>query len=202
MKKVLLSRIKPFSNGVIVMVQYLKDAWQPFIAAGETALLEQRHDDAKVNFQMALLDAEMCQRSDRCIAITLDRLAETYQMLNQLDEAEEILLRSLRVKQNSEEFCQFDILRTMFKLSKLYYSQSKLGAAAYTTKKLLDLSEQNFAPSHPLIALVARQLADLYNQLGSAREAEQFYQRAHDVQKNQIGHGWAIPAAAPVCTYL
>lgn len=184
------------------MVQYLKDAWQPFIAAGETALLEQRHNDAKVNFQMALLDAKMCQRSDRCVAITLDLLADTYQLLNQPEEAEEICLRSLRIKQNSEEFSQFDILRTMFKLSKLYYSQSKLSAAAYTTKKLLDLSEQAFAPSHPLIALVARQLADLYNQLGSTREAQQFYQRANDVQKNQTVHGWAIPAAAPVCTYF
>lgn len=184
------------------MVQYLKDAWQPFIAAGETALLEQRHEDAKVNFQMALLDAEMSPRSDRCIAITLDLLAATYQMLNQLEEAEENCLRSLRIKQNSEEFSQLDILRTMFRLSKLYYSQSKLGAAAYTTKKILDLSEQAFAPSHPLIALAASQLADLYKQLGSVREAEQLYQRAHDVQKNQIGHGWAIPAAVPVCTYL
>lgn len=184
------------------MAQYLKDAWQPLIAAGKTALLEQRHDDAKFNFQMALLDAEMCQRSDRSITTSLDLLADTYQLLNRLEEAEEICLRSLRIKQKSEEFCHFDILRTMFKLSKLYYSQSKLGAAAYTTKKLLDLSEQAFAPSHPLIAMVARQLADLYKQLGSYREAEQLYQRAHDVQKNQSVHGWVIPVAAPVCTYL
>jgi tetratricopeptide (TPR) repeat protein len=184
------------------MVQYLRDAWQPFIAAGKTALLDQRHYDAKFNFQMALLDAEMCQRSDRCIATTLDLLADTYQLLNQLEEAEENCLRSLRIKQKSGQFSHFDILRTMFKLSKLYYSQSKLGAAAYTTKKLLDLSEQTFAPSHPLIVLVARQLADLYNQLGSYREAEQFYQRANDVQKNQGDHGWVIPAAAPVCISL
>ena len=151
---------------------------------------------------MALLEAEICQRSALCLATTLDLLADTCQLLNQREEAEEFYLRSLRIKQNNGASSRLDILRTMFKLSKSYYQQSKLSAAAYTTKKLLDLSEQTFAPSHPMIALAARQLADLYNQLGSSREAQQFYQRADDVQKNQISPEWAIHTAAPFCINL
>jgi hypothetical protein len=63
-----LSIVNLLTSEVRVMAQYLKDAWQPFIAAGEIALFEQRFDDAVLNFQMALLDAEIWRkiRSANC----------------------------------------------------------------------------------------------------------------------------------------
>jgi tetratricopeptide (TPR) repeat protein len=194
-----LSIVNLLTSEVRVMAQYLKDAWQPFIAAGEIALFEQRFDDAVLNFQMALLDAEYGEKSDQRIVTTLDLLSETYQQLNRLEEAEAVSLRSLRIKQDSGAFSKFDILRGMFKLSKLYFYQSKLGAAAYTTNRLLELSEQTLGSSHPLVAMVARQLADLYNELGSSREAEQFYHRASAVQPNQFDNRSVLPVMAQVC---
>lgn len=186
------------------MAQQLQDAWQPFIAAGEIALREQRLEDAAHNFQMALLDAEIGKQSEQSIATTLDILADTYCRLNRLEEAEEVSMRSLRIKQRTGTFSNFDILKAMFKLSKLYFYQSKLGAAAYTTKSLLELSEQTFGPSHPLVALVAGQLADLYYELGSSREAEEFYQRSRAAQKNEFSNGSTLgsmsqSATVPVC---
>jgi tetratricopeptide (TPR) repeat protein len=186
------------------MAQYLQDAWQPFIAAGEIALHEQRLDDAALHFQLALLDPEFCRQSDRQVVTTLDLLSDTYCQLNRLEEAEEVSLRSLRIKQRAGTFSDFDILRAMFKLSKLYYYQSKLGAAAYTTKSLLELSEQTFGPSHPLVALVAGQLADLYYQLGSSREAKEFSQKSLAAKKKEFSNGSTLgsmspPATAPIC---
>lgn len=188
------------------MAQYLKDAWQPFINAGKIALIEKRLDDAALNFQMALLDAEISKQSEQQMVMTLDLLAHTNCLLNRLEEAEELSLRSLRIKQNSGAFSKFEILRALFKLSKLYYDQSKLGAAAYTTNRLLELSEQTLRPNHPLVALVAGQLADLYSELGSSREAEQFYQRARASQKSEFFNGSTVgsvslPTTIPVCTY-
>ncbi len=117
------------------MAQHLKDAWQPFIEAGEIALFEQRLNDAALNFKMALLDSKVCKKSDQRIVTTLDLLSDIYCRLNRLEEAEEVSLRSLRIKQNSGTFSKFDVLTAMFKLSKLYYYQSKLGRAPKQTEQ-------------------------------------------------------------------
>jgi hypothetical protein len=107
--------------------------------------------------------------------------------LNRLEEAEAVSLRSLRIKQDSGAFSKFDILRGMFKLSKLYLLPIQARCCRIHNQKVfLELSEQTLGSSHPLVAMVARQLADLYNELGSSREAEQFYHRASAVQKNQF----------------
>ena len=168
------------------MSQFLKNAWQSFIAAGEMAQQENRLEDAAVYFQTALLEAHDCENVEQCFAITLDLLADTFQNLNRFEQAEEASLRSLRIKQNSEVFSKADVLRAMLKLSKIYYAQSKLGAAAYTTNRVLQLSEQTLGLDHPAVGFVARQLADLYSDLGSLKEAELLYQRAYSLQRNQF----------------
>lgn len=161
------------------MSQFLKNAWQSFIEAGESAQKENRLEDAAVFFQTALLEAHDCENAEQCFATTLDLLAETFLRLNRYEQAEEASLRSLRIKQNCEFFTKAEVLRAMLKLSKIYYAQSKLGAAAYTTSRVLRLSEQTLGFDHPAVGFVAKQLADLYSDLGSHKEAEILYQRAY-----------------------
>lgn len=168
------------------MSQLLKNAWQSFIEAGEIAQQENRLEDAAVLFQTALLEAHSCENAEQCFAATLDLLADTFQKLSRFDQAEEASLRSLRIKQNSESFSKADVLRAMLKLSKIYYAQSKLGAAAYTTNHVLQLSEQTLGFDHPAVGFVAQQLADLYSELGSLKEAGLLYQRAYRLQRRQF----------------
>lgn len=168
------------------MSQFLKNAWQSFIEAGEIAQQENRLEDAAVLFQTALLEAHDCENAEQCFATTLDLLADTFQGLNRYEQAEEAGLRSLRIKQNCESFSKADVLRAMLKLSKIYYAQSKLGAAAYTTNHVLQLSEQTLGFDHPAVGFVAQQLADLYTALGSLKEAELLYQRAYRLQRKQF----------------
>ena len=78
------------------------------------------------------------------------------------------------------------MLRAMLKLSKIYYAQSKIGAAAYTTNRVLQLSEQTLGSDHPAVGYVAQQLADLYSTIGSHKEAELLYQRAYSAQRKQF----------------
>ena len=168
------------------MSQFLKNAWQSFIEAGEIAQQENRLEDAAVLFQTALLEAHECENAEHCFATTLDLLADTFQRLNRYEQAEEAGLRSLRIKQNCESFTKADVLRAMLKLSKIYYAQSKLGAAAYMTNRVLRLSEQILGLDHPAVGFVAQQLADLYSDLGSLKEAELLYQRAYSLQRKQF----------------
>ncbi|MBP9093723.1 tetratricopeptide repeat protein [bacterium] len=168
------------------MSQLLKNAWQSFIEAGEIAQQENRLEDAAVLFQTALLEAHCCENAEQCFATTLDLLADTFQKLNRYEQAEEASLRSLRIKQNCESFTKADVLRAMLKLSKIYYAQSKLGAAAYTTNHVLQLSEQTLGFDHPAVGFVAQQLADLYSDLGSHKDAQLLYQRAYRLQRKQF----------------
>lgn len=160
------------------MSQFIKNAWQSFIEAGKLAQQENRLEDAAVYFQTALLEAHKCENAEQCFALTLDSLADIFQKLNRFEQAEEASLRSLRIKHNCDFFSKNDVLRAMLKLSKIYYAQSKLGAAAYTTSRALRLSEQTLGSDHPAVGYVAQQLADLYSDLGSHKEAELLYQRA------------------------
>lgn len=181
------------------MSQLLKNAWQSFIEAGEIAQQENRLEYAAVLFQTALLEAHSCENAEQCFATTLDFLADTFQKLSRFDQAEEASLRSLRIKQNSEAFSKADVLRAMLKLSKIYYAQSKLGAAAYTTNHVLQLSEQTLGFDHPAVGFVAQQLADLYSELGSLKEAGLLYQRAYRLQRKQFASqaesSWYSPSS-------
>lgn len=168
------------------MAQFLKNAWQSFIEAGASAQQDNRLEDAAVYFQTALLEAHNCENAEQCFAITLDSLADVFQKLNRFEQAEEASLRSLRIKQNCDSFSKADVLRAMLKLSKIYYAQSKIGAAAYTTNRVLQLSEQTLGSDHPAVGYVAQQLADLYSTLGSHKEAELLYQRAYSAQRKQF----------------
>ena len=165
------------------MSQFLKNPWLSFIEAGEIALKEDRLEDAAVNFQTALLEAHSCEDAAQRFSYTFDLLADTFQKLNRLEQAEEASLRSLRIKQNCDAYTKSDVLRAMLKLSRIYYDQSKLGAAAYTTNRALLLSEQTLGATHHAVGFVARQLADLYSALGSFKEAEILYDRAQGLQR-------------------
>jgi len=177
------------------MAQVLKNAWQPFVAAGERAMAEERLEDAEANFHAALVEAELCSNADECLATTFELLSAVYLRAKQLELAEEFTLKNLRIKQNSAAFSQLDVVRVLVKLSKIYYWQNKLAAAAYTTNRVLELSEQCLGCSHPAVGLVAQQLADLYTDLGNYHEAEQLYQRALKLQKDQFSG--SIGAALP-----
>ncbi|MBP6747113.1 tetratricopeptide repeat protein [bacterium] len=167
------------------MAQFLKNAWQPFVAAGEKAMGENRLEDAEANFHAALLEAELSDQSDERLAVTLDLLCELYQRTNQLELAEEYCLRNVRLKKDSSLFSSFDEMKAMLKLSKIYFVQSKLAPAAFSTKCVLELSERTLGINHPAVAVVSQQLADLYTDLGSYAEAEYLYRRALDLQRNQ-----------------
>lgn len=168
------------------MAQFLKNAWQPFIAAGERAMGENRLEDAEANFHAALLEAELSDQSDERLAVTLDLLCELYQRTNQLELAEEYCLRNVRLKKDSSLFSSFDEMKAMLKLSKIYFVQSKLAPAAFSTKCVLELSERTLGINHPAVAVVSQQLADLYTDLGSFAEAEYLYRRALDLQRKQL----------------
>jgi tetratricopeptide (TPR) repeat protein len=170
------------------MSQFLKNEWQSFIEAGAMAQQENRLEHAAVYFQTALLEAHNCENAEQSFAITLDRLADVFQKLNRFEQAEEASLRSLRIKHNCDSFSTSDVLRAMLRLSKIYYAQSKLRAAAYTTNRVLQLSEQTLGSDHPAVGCVAQQLADLYSDLGSHKEAELLYQRAYSAQRIQFAN--------------
>lgn len=167
------------------MAQFLKNSWQPFIAAGECAMGENRLEDAEANFHAALLEAEFSNQSDERLAVTLDLLCELYQRTNQLQMAEEYCLRNVRLKKESSCFSNFDEMKAMLKLSKIYFVQSKLAPAAFSTKCVLELSERTLGVNHPAVAVVSQQLADLYTDLGSYAEAEYLYRRALNLQRNE-----------------
>ncbi|MBP9090396.1 tetratricopeptide repeat protein [bacterium] len=175
------------------MAQFLKNAWQPFIAAGERAMGENRLEDAEANFHAALLEAELSDQSDERLAVTLDLLCELYQRTNQLELAEEYCLRNVRLKKDSSVFSSFDEMKAMLKLSKIYFVQSKLAQAAFSTKCVLELSERTLGMNHPAVAVVSQQLADLYTDLGSYAEAEYLYRRALSFQRNQYSANRCAP---------
>lgn len=167
------------------MAQFLKNSWQLFVATGEKAMSENRLEDAEANFHAALLEAELGDQSEERLAVTLDLLCELYQRTNQLELAEEYCLRSVRLKKESSSFASFDEMKAMLKLSKIYFVQSKLAPAAFSTRCVLELSEQSLGSNHPAVAVVSQQLADLYTDLGSYTEAEYLYRRALELQRNQ-----------------
>lgn len=177
------------------MSQFLKNPWLSFIESGEIALNKNRLEEAAVNFQSALLEAHSCEKPEQCFSYTFDLLADTFQKLNRLEQAEEASLRSLRIKQSCDLFSKSEVLRAMLRLSKIYYAQSKLGAAAYTTSRALQLSEQTLGASHPAVGLVAEQLADLYCALGSEKEADLLYRRAYNLQSKSALHSFKSQSA-------
>lgn len=154
---------------------------------------ENRFDDAEPNFHAALVEAEIGENSDERLAVTLDLLCELYQCTGQMDLAEEFSLRAITLKRLSPCFSSLDEMKAMLKLSRIYFVQSKLAPAAFSTKCVLELSERTLGANHPAVATVAHQLADLYTDLGSYFEAEQLYRRALDLQRNQCSSNGIAP---------
>jgi tetratricopeptide (TPR) repeat protein len=175
------------------MAQFLKNAWQPFIAAAERAMSGNRFDDAEDNLHAALVEAEFGDNSDERLVVTLDLFCDLYQRSNLMDQAEELCLRAVRIKQESSAFSNLDRMKAMLKLSKIYYVQSKLAQAAFSTKSVLELSELTLGVNHPSVGFVAQQLADLYTDLGAYVEAEQLYRRALDLQRGQCSVNGMVP---------
>jgi tetratricopeptide (TPR) repeat protein len=174
------------------MAQFLKNGWQPFIAAGDRAMTENRLDDAEANFHAALVEAELSDNADERLAVTLDRLCELYQRTSQLELAEKFCVSLVMLKKESAAFSSLDEMKAMLKLSKIYFLQSKLAQAAFSTKCVLELSERTLGINHPAVGVVSQQLADLYTDLGSYSEAEYLYRRALNLQRDQrVNQGMA-----------
>lgn len=155
-------------------------------------MTENRLDDAEANFHAALVEAELSDNADERLAVTLDRLCELYQCTSQLELAEKFCVRLVMLKKESSAFSSLDEMKAMLKLSKIYFLQSKMAQAAFSTKCVLELSERTLGINHPAVGVVSQQLADLYTDLGSYSEAEYLYRRALNLQRDQrVNQGMA-----------
>lgn len=160
------------------MSSHKKSSWQIYINSADKAMDDGRLEAAQDSLTAAMAEAEYSSSVEEpYLAVTLDKLSELAALKGANEEAAQYALRALRAKEHSHAFGKSCVIKALIRLSKIYYAQGKLAAAALTTKRALFMTEETLGLSHPAVGLVSSQLSQLYMELGSNREAMELNQR-------------------------
>ena len=118
---------------------------------------------------------------------TLTNLAHIYDMLGRFRDAERLLIRVLRLQQESLEPDHPDLVPTLSSLASAYQAQSKYNEAEPLLKNSLRITQQSLGPNHPDLAAPLTRLANLYKSRAEYEKAESLLIRSLRIRQNILG---------------
>jgi tetratricopeptide (TPR) repeat protein/DNA-binding XRE family transcriptional regulator len=102
-------------------------------------------------------------------------------------EAEPLLQRALRIREQVLGTDHPDVARTLNYLANVYWQQSKYGKAEPLLQRALRIREQVLGPNHPEVANTLHNLATLFLAQGNYGAAEPLYQQALRIVEQSLG---------------
>lgn len=135
--------------------------WKIYRTRAELAGDGGSHDLAEEDWKEALKQARQLEQSDRRLAYTLEKLAESQFHLNKLSDATANALESLSIYESLKEEKLADLGRINANLAKAYHAQNMAEQAKQYYTKAIALKKKELGVSHPNVEALEESFASL-----------------------------------------
>ena len=121
-------------------------------------------------------------KSNPSYAVSLNNLSSAYQYLGKYEEAEQLLLEAIEIK-NAANIKDTILAKSYHNLGKLYHSIGMYGKSEENYIKALDIKKEMCGESHPLYANTLYNLGLLYKSYGNFQNAEKNLQQSYNIYR-------------------
>ncbi len=156
--------------------------WEKHSKAGLEAYQEGRYAEAMGWYLEALKEAEKFGKQDPRVGVSLNNLADLYNIQAKYIEAEPLYLRSLTLLEETFGPEHPIVDATLNNLALLYRAQDNYGEAEPLYLRSLELREKVLGPEHPNLAKTLENYAALLRKLDRNEEADQLEERARAIR--------------------
>ena len=170
-------------------VKELEDlpAWKRYRDEGEKAYRQDRYAEAERSFVTALQVADELGARDPRLATNLNRLVTAYRDQGQNAQAEQLLQRTLAIREKAlgpeDSFIAMDLST----LAGLYHAQGRYTKAEAFYRRALAIDQRRLGPEHPHVAIDLNNLAGLYYKQSRYARAASLYQEALAIDQKHLG---------------
>jgi serine/threonine protein kinase/tetratricopeptide (TPR) repeat protein len=155
------------------------EAWSEAFEAGQKAFKTGNYRAAETSFQEALSEAERLGPNNSRLARTLRGLGAALANLARFSEAEEILRRSLKLREEGPGLGPTEITDSQLWLGFVLSRQGKArGEAETLIQQAVTARQKALGPNDPAVAFALQQLGFCYEVQGRHTESQQQLQRA------------------------
>ena len=139
-------------------------------------------------YQLGLKITEKNKGSEHSdVAVFLAELGECYRSSNQIEKAEELLVRSLRINEKVRGPSHPEVAMNLLFLAGAFTSQGKSGAAETLLKRAIAIVEKSQPPSKTLLATCLNNLGLIYLEGEQFEQSEAVLLRALSIVESEQG---------------
>ncbi|WP_228015417.1 tetratricopeptide repeat protein [Leptolyngbya ectocarpi] len=154
-------------------------------AAYRTAV---RYEDAVGAYKQAVKLGEARLGAEHVdVAMSLGKLACSYELMGNYSKAESLYQRSLEINELQLGVYHLDTAASLNNLALLYKRIGRYGEAESLYLRSLEIYESELGANHPDTAMSLNNLALLYESMGRYSEAEPLYLRSLRIKESQLG---------------
>ncbi|MCK5126269.1 MAG: CHAT domain-containing protein [candidate division Zixibacteria bacterium] len=158
--------------------------WEESLKTADSLAELHNYDSAIVVGNLALMHAEKeFGKEDTVVANVLCRLALYYESLRKFAEAEQLIIRSTKIRENILGSDHIDVARRLNSRAILLSRQAKYAEAEPLFARALAIREKVFSPDHAEVVRSINNLAIIYKKLGMYAEAELLYNQVLTIAK-------------------
>ncbi|HEY9711931.1 MAG TPA: tetratricopeptide repeat protein, partial [Chroococcales cyanobacterium] len=160
--------------------------WDQYKSAAEEALSECDYACAEIMWQAAYRQAQLFDKFDQRLAITLEGLAEALWHQQKFDEAEKYAAETLEFFIAARGPHHLDVGVTANNLAMLYKMQGKYAEAEPLYRQAIDILKVGIGSDHPEFQNILAHYAEVLRQTGRADEATRLTAEAMQVTSNRL----------------
>ena len=121
------------------------------------------------------------------LSAAMDQLARTYMDQVEYEAAEDLYLRSLRVREEALDPADREIATALNNLFVLYSRMGRLAEAEPLARRATSIWEKVYGHDHPEYAAAVMNMATMYDDWGQPDKAERLYLEAMEIQERVLG---------------
>jgi tetratricopeptide (TPR) repeat protein len=163
------------------------ERWMQLTADGLAAQRGGQLARAEKLLVKALAVAETFDRRDPRLPTSLANLATVYHAQHRDQRAEQLLLRSVELREKSLGLGHPALATALSQLGDLYASQGRHREAIAAFDRALSIDRTSLGPRHPYVAMDLAKLAGVRRSMGNRREAEILYRESLSVMEESLG---------------
>lgn len=163
-----------------------EDAWHAFSRYAADAQQKEFLDISEQLWRMALRAAEATGSGEKT-STALDALGENLLRQKKYPESEQLLLKSLDIKEKQIGKQDLRLAQTLNTLAQLYYSTGNVPNAIPITHRCLQLYEHNYGESNLHVATTAYNLGILHHVQKDFDQADELYRKSFRIRSELLG---------------
>ncbi len=107
--------------------------------------------------------------------------------MGDLDQAQELFKRSLRLQEKDVKTVPSDLIQTLYSLSRVYLLSKRFSDAKNSLEKIMDITKKNFESDSVQQADALESLGDFYQSQNQADKAKNFFETALPIYQRFVG---------------